>query len=81
MNKTAEVSALAQELADALVNAADENYHDEGTCEIGDEGVVVSHNTVASIREAGGSYVQAWVWVSVEELPEPIRKKYKLGDS
>jgi hypothetical protein len=46
--------------------AAREMYHDPGHIEV-DEGAEVS---ISDDADAGGCYVQAWVWVSAEEVVE-----------
>jgi hypothetical protein len=50
----------------AYVEAAQEKYEDEGTCEIDD-------NATVSISEDGGAYVQAWVWVYDSEVPKKTK--------
>lgn len=52
---------------DQYREAAKRLYHDEGTLEI-DDGAVVSRSDDPEDDSDEGCYVQAWVWVSNEDL-------------
>jgi hypothetical protein len=73
-------------LAEAFVAAAHSLFHDEGEIEIdqkgGDDAIaaVSALETLDEIRENGGMYVKAWVWVPYSELPESVQKDYGLDD-
>lgn len=45
-------------------NAARRLYHDEGHIEVDEEAEV----SISDDEDAKGCYVQAWVWVCVEEI-------------
>ena len=47
-------------------SAAIRLYEDEGTLEI-DSSAEFKVSRTKNVRAAGGAYVQAWVWVPVEE--------------
>ena len=53
-----------KDLEDKYRKAAREMYHDPGHIEV-DEGAEVS---ISEDNDAGGCYVQAWVWVCAEEI-------------
>lgn len=49
-----------------LRNGARTEFQEEGVIEFDDEPVVSHDGSAAKIREAGGAYVQAWVWVPLD---------------
>ena len=40
--------------------------------------IEIDDDARVSLGDDPGAFVQAWVWVRNEDLPEDIRKKYKL---
>ena len=55
---------LTQRMQERYRKAAKEAYHRDGEIEI-DDNAIVSHSE-------DGAYVQAWVWISIDELiPNP----------
>jgi len=70
---------MSPELAEAFVSTARKLYDDEGSVEVDEyDSGRMQVSASDNIKEEGGAYVQAWVWVKNEGLPEPIRKKFKL---
>ena len=73
-DKTA--GAITQEVAKIFLDRAHAMYEDEGTLEIDRdiddpiEQVSIAGETVEGLKVAGGLYVKAWVWVSVNDLSE-----------
>jgi len=53
----------SQELLQSYRSYAHDNHNNDGHLEVDDTAIV-------SVSEDGGAYVEAWIWVSNDDLPE-----------
>jgi hypothetical protein len=83
MGKPKKIDAVTSELAQAFVDSARNQFEDEGRLEIDHSGDPISQLTdeeISAIKERGGCYVKAWVYVDATSLPDAIRLKYGIGE-
>jgi hypothetical protein len=75
---------ISDALKTDLLNAAKKIFEVEGTLEIDSDSVggisssVSTGDYVDELKENGGAYVKAWVWVPLDALSETAIKKFKL---
>lgn len=85
MSRTKANGAVSEATARIFIKAAHDKFHDEGSVEVDTENdnpldqVSAFGETVAGLKEAGGLYVKAWVWVPLDELSEDDRCKVLGG--
>lgn len=82
----AKKKVMTQELAESFVEAARKLHHSDGQIEIdhanGSEAIksVSGAETIEGIKEAGGAYVKAYVWVPIDSLSKKALKSSGLGE-
>ena len=82
--RLAKVTATGEPMDDArrardlaFIKAADARHGDEGVCEIDTPAdplaIPLAVSAAENIAEAGGAYVQAWVWIDLADVAEEHR--------